>query len=64
MPKNLDPLQEALALVQEDLKTAFPDTDPALLLAITLLKGDVRAVIREQAAGVVYALAKATEGRG
>ena len=58
MPKNLNPLREALALVQEDLKTAFPDTDPVLLLAIVLLNGNVRAVIREQAARVINALTK------
>lgn len=58
MTENLDPLQEALALVQEDLKTAFPDTDPALLLAIVLLKWNVRAVIKEQAAEVINALTK------
>lgn len=58
MPETIDPLQEALAFVQEDLKTAFPDTDPALLLAIVLLNGNVWAVIREQAARVINAFTK------
>lgn len=58
MPDNLDPLREALALIREDLKNTFPDTDPALLLAIVLLNGNVRAVVREQAARVINALTK------